>query len=64
MSETVNSPDINGLISSMMRASASVKLSASTSYGSVTFLFIPFSITFSYLILHSNQVCIAIIVSY
>ena len=47
MSDTVNSPEINGVTSSIIRASASVKLSASTKYGSVTFFCIPFSITFS-----------------
>ncbi len=41
MSDTVNSPEINGVTSSIIRASASVKLSASTKYGSVTFFLHP-----------------------
>ena len=57
---TSNSPLMNGVISSMMRASASVKVIASTRYASVTFFCVPVSSVFSYFTLHSNQLFIAI----
>ena len=58
MSLMSNSPLMYDDISSIMRCSASVKLSASVVYVSVTFFWRPSSIVFSYWILHSNQIAV------